>query len=313
MPQDLRDLHIFIPLYFDTKSFLLLRERVHIHLPKDYDVRFHVLDDSAGRDKEVRKLASLPDVIVQQMPYNLGHQRALVYGLRSFLTKHKSKSLILTMDGDGQDRPEDFPALLKSFEENAANEPVVFARRTARKESLTFKLFYIAYKRIFKLLTGTLIQTGNYILFPSSIGEKLLFHPYFDLSFASSFVALASDPQFVPCPRGARYEGESKMNFLKLALHGVRMLMPFMDRIAIRGAFASAFFVLLSLIFSLSLIVVHFAGIRELAPWVLGGTIFALVMALLSICNFIILITIFFSVQGLAFSRLDVPSSLEKA
>jgi len=40
---------------------------------------------------------------------------------------------------------------------------------------------------------------------------------------------------YVPCERGRRYQGESKMTYGKLAMHGLRMLMPFTDKIAIRA------------------------------------------------------------------------------
>src|SRR5205085_1502839 len=63
----------------------------------------------------------------------------------------------------------------------------------------------------------------------------LLFHPHFDLCYSSSFLGLGRGLLFVPCERGVRYAGESRMSSVKLMMHGMRMLMPFLDRIAMRA------------------------------------------------------------------------------
>ena len=63
----------------------------------------------------------------------------------------------------------------------------------------------------------------------------MLRHPYFDLCYSSTFIALDAPIEYVPCPRGSRYEGKSRMNSASLVLHGMRMLMPFIDRIAVRA------------------------------------------------------------------------------
>jgi len=219
-------LHIFVPIFFDTESFLTLQEKILALYP---EANVHVFDDSAGLDPAVKELKS---VKVQVMPENLGHQRAIVQGLRDFLRSQKEECLIITMDGDGQDRPEDIPALLQAFEQG--DRPLVLARRTSRPETPIFKFCYFFYKILFRLLTGTLIRSGNFALYDSKRAHEILFHPYFNSCYASSLVSLASPIRFVPCARGARYMGESKMSFSRLALHGLRMLSPFRWRIFFR-------------------------------------------------------------------------------
>ncbi len=39
----------------------------------------------------------------------------------------------------------------------------------------------------------------------------------------------------VPCARGTRFAGTSRMNAQSLMAHGVRMLLPFAERIAVRA------------------------------------------------------------------------------
>jgi hypothetical protein len=49
-------------------------------------VSFVVLDDTAGNDPEIGQIDELDDFVVVEPPYNLGHQRGLVYMLRSLPT-----------------------------------------------------------------------------------------------------------------------------------------------------------------------------------------------------------------------------------
>ena len=84
---------IVSPMLHDTESYVRLRDEVLASLAgHDADVssasgtvRFLVVDDSAGTDGQVATLAAFPDVQVLTPPFNLGHQRAIVYGLRHLL------------------------------------------------------------------------------------------------------------------------------------------------------------------------------------------------------------------------------------
>jgi hypothetical protein len=225
-------LHFFVPVYFDTESFRLLQAKILVLYP---DARIHLLDDTGGLDPAVREVKGAE---IHVMPGNLGHQAALVKGLRDFLKAETGESLIVTMDADGEDRPEDLPALFAAFE--AGEKPIVLARRTSREETALFKFCYFFYKLLFRALTGTLIRTGNFALFHSSRARAILAHPYFDFAYASSLFALGSPLAYVPCPRGQRYQGQSKMSFGRLALHGLRMLIPFRRRILLRLALATS-------------------------------------------------------------------------
>lgn len=299
-----RNVHFFTPVYFDAPSFLKLRENILAKLPAGFNAHFHLLDDTAGEDPAARAI-SLPDVNVLPMPFNLGHQRALVYGLRRFLAEKPGDCVVVTMDADGEDRPEDLPSLLAKYVAHEAERPIVLAKRTRRKESLFFKAFYFLYKRIFRALTGTVIQTGNFAVLNSAAIAKIIVHPYFDLAYASTLFSLGTNVKLVPCPRGSRYEGRSKMNFSRLAIHGVRMLMPFMDHIAIRGvvAFSAAF--ALSTAGMAFLAVLRVGGYYPVPNWLLVGSTLAFVMSFVGICSFAILITVFANVQGVAMARLE--------
>jgi hypothetical protein len=296
--------HFFSPVFFDLPSFLQLRLNILANLPAGFEAHFHLLDDTAGEDPALRTL-SLSNVTVLSMPFNLGHQRAVVHGLRRFLSEARGDCLVVTMDADGEDRPEDLPALFAKYLEHEKVRPIVLAKRTHRKESAVFKGFYFLYKRAFRALTGTVIQTGNYAVLHSGAIAKIIYHPYFDLAYASTLFSLGTNLKFVPCPRGKRYEGRSKMNFSRLAIHGVRMLMPFMDQIAIRGVVAFSALFGFSTIACLALGALRVGGFYTAPNWALMASLLTFVMSFLGICNFAILITIFANVQGVAMARLD--------
>ena len=126
------------------------------------------------------------------------------------------------------------------FSSNPGNvRLLVLARRTKRQESLIFKALHLGFKSVFRLLTGRVIQTGNYAAYRGWVARHTIFHPHFDLCYSSSLLSLSLPVDYVPCERGRRYAGESRMGYFRLAIHGMRMLMPFMDRIAVRALAAA--------------------------------------------------------------------------
>ncbi len=105
---------IVAPSYHDVPSFTILRDRVRAvvastPLLDDLLVRFVLVDDTGGLDPETGALRDLDDVTIVTPPFNLGHQRAIVCGLRVVLPDLDPSDLVVTMDADGEDRPEDIP------------------------------------------------------------------------------------------------------------------------------------------------------------------------------------------------------------
>lgn len=232
MPE--KNIHFFLPVYFDTPSFFLVRKKILSQLPAGWKACFHLIDDSAGNDPAVSVARNLPGTLILPTPQNLGHQGALAWALRSYLAQTPSDNLIVTMDADGQDRPEDLPSLISAYFKEEAARPLILARRTHRSESPTFKVCYFFYRHLFRILTGTVIDTGNYSLGHESTYRTLLGHPFFSYCYSSSLIRLAPELRFVGCARGERFEGKSKMSVFRLFTHGLRMLLPFWQAIAIR-------------------------------------------------------------------------------
>jgi hypothetical protein len=227
------------PMLDDTESFLRVRdETLAACADSGIELAFVVVDDSAGTDPDVGKMHDLADVEVIVAPFNLGHQRAIVYALRLLVDRVDDDDMVVTMDSDGEDQPSDVPRLLGAMAEDHA--ALALAQRTQRSESLPFRMMYAVYRFAFRLLTGTTVRSGNFAVQRGDSLKATIGHPTFDLCYSSSLLALRRPTVMVPCARGSRFAGTSRMNAQSLMAHGVRMLLPFAERIAVRAMLLAA-------------------------------------------------------------------------
>ena len=200
-------LWIVSPSYFDVTSFTILRKRV-LEVVKEspaleeLPVRFVLVDDTAGNDIEIDTLNTVADVSVITPPFNLGHQRALVYGLRILSPGLGDSDLIVTMDADGEDQPEDLPRLVAPLIESPDQQNLLcIARRTKRKESFKFQFLYFFFRIMFRTLTGVTVRSGNYAAYRGWLAKRMLLHPSFDICYSSTLVSLDMPVSAVPCAR----------------------------------------------------------------------------------------------------------------
>jgi hypothetical protein len=304
-------LWVLCPSYRDVPSFRVLRTNIELIVKEtpaltDLDLRFAVVDDTGGCDDETWILQDFPDVRVITPPFNLGHQRAIVYGLRKLLPDMADSDLVVTLDSDGEDRPEDLPALLEPLlDPSETGKSLCVARRTKRSESLQFKVLYALFRAMFRTLSGTTVRSGNFAAYRGWLAKRMLLHPYFDLCYSSTLISLGFNTISVPCPRGERYEGRSRMSPLGLFMHGVRMLMPFTDRIAVRALTA------FSVLFSIGLVCAGVvAGIRLFTTEAIPGwTTFTLlgmfILSVVALGNFIVLFAVFSHSRGISLANLE--------
>jgi polyisoprenyl-phosphate glycosyltransferase len=301
-----RTLWLVVPVYFDVPAFEVLRRRLldqaaTVEELAGAEVRLVVVDDSAGRDPELAALTKLEDVEVVTPPYNLGHQRTLVYGLRRISAAIRERDLVVTLDADGEDRPEDLPRLVAPVLRSEPSELAVsLALRTHRTESPLYKLYYLCFRALFRILTGTTVRTGNFIAYRGRVARRTLGHPYFDVCYSSTFLILDIERTFVPCPRGSRYAGESRMNTGKLAIHGLRMLMPFLDRIAIRALGALTTLFVIGLVGALAMAVIALATDWAIPGWAGYAAASLGILALLAIVNSVVLFAVFTQSRAVA-------------
>ena len=227
---------VVTPMLRDTESMIRLRAETLVAcagIATVNVIRFLVVDDSAGTDPDVDHLRGFDDVEVLTPPFNLGHQRAIVFALRFLAPRLSPCDVVVTMDSDGEDLPQDVTRLIEALG-GGGGAVLALARRTKRSERWKFRLMYVVYRSFFRVLTGTTVRTGNFAAQRANSMAATIFHPSFDLCYSSTLLSLGRPTSFVPCARGHRFAGESRMNTTSLIVHGVRMLMPFSERIAVR-------------------------------------------------------------------------------
>ena len=269
-------------------------------------VHFVVVEDTAGNDVEVASLVPIDDVTVITPPFNLGHQRGLVYGLRMTSSSIGDSDLVVTMDADGEDRPSDLPRLLAPLIGSPDRQNLLcIARRTEREESAKFKILYFFFRIMFRTLTGVTVRSGNYAAYRGWLARRMLLHPSFDICYSSSLVSLDMTVVPVPCARGHRYAGQSRMSLLRLFIHGIRMLVPFTDRIAVRALSLFAGMFGIGVILSVVVIIIRLATSSPIPGWAVAGLVGLLILSLVSLGNFLVLFAVFSHSQSISLSGLE--------
>ena len=142
----------------------------------------------------------------------------------------------------------------------APDVDIVVAQRKSRVETFWFKTFYVVYKRLFQLLTGRKISFGNYMALKPNAVKRLAAMQELWTHIAGC--ALTSKLRIAPqlIDRGPRYAGQSKMNFVGLALHGFKALMVFAEDVLVRVGIACALIAALSVLISFVAIALKLMG-----------------------------------------------------
>ena len=96
---------------------------------------------------------------------NLGHQRAIAIGLAHIQRSGKCDAVVV-MDADGEDTPEGVAQLLHAYTESHGSR-AIFAERSRRTESVSFRCFYHLYKILHRSLTGFSVRVGNFSILPA--------------------------------------------------------------------------------------------------------------------------------------------------
>jgi hypothetical protein len=292
----------------DTESYLRLHDEALDACRADGwsgEVRFVVVDDSAGTDPDVAQLARYSDVNVLTPPFGLGHQRAIVYGLRAIAPDLNPDDVVVTMDSDGEDQPADLPRLLDVLRTSGA--ALVLARRTKRSESFGFLVMYVCFRVVFRVVTGRTIRSGNFAAHRGASLVATIDHPSFDLCYSATLLALRQPTATVPCARGHRFAGRSRMNRYALVAHGMRMLLPFSENIAVRMLVLAA----MSLLGLTTFLVLLAAGVigHPVTAAVLAPCIGLAVLFLAAFTAFVVLFSGFSQSSAIAMQGIAVPAS----
>lgn len=163
---------------------------------------------------------------------NVGHQRAIAIAL-AFVEQHLAPEVLVVMDGDGEDAPEDIPRLLACLNQSDGNK-VVFAERTRRSETVMFRVFYALYRWAHALLTGIPVRVGNFSVIPCCQLRRLVVVSELWNHYAAAVFKARVPRTSVPAVRAPRLAGRSRMNFVDLVTHGLSALSVHSELIGVR-------------------------------------------------------------------------------
>lgn len=234
---------VVTPVYEDLEA----SARLFQELVKELGPQVFVVAVDDGSVRQPLSIASLETAgvsgVVLKLRRNVGHQRAIAIGLSYAAENLSPEQKVVVMDSDGEDLPSTIPALLASLDKPDVD--VVVAQRKSRVETLKFKAFYQVYKRFFSLMTGRPISFGNFMALKPAAVRRLVAMQELPIHVAAAVLASKLRTGICPLDRGPRYAGQSKMNFVGLALHGFKALMVFAEDVLVRvGIFSAALAVL---------------------------------------------------------------------
>jgi hypothetical protein len=235
---------VVLPVLDDWDSFTTLLDDFSSKLTGS-DVEFHIVavDDGSSQPFDLDRIAlpaesCIVDVEIVHLAVNLGHQRAIAVGLTQVATREDIDAVVV-MDSDGEDRPEDIAPLLAVSRSHPGH--VVLAHRAKRSETRAFRIGYLTYKVLFRVLTGRSISFGNFSLLPMAAVRRIVHMPELWNNLPAAIMRSRSSYRMIPTARGRRYAGQSKMNVVSLAVHGLSAMSIYTDTIFVRVLVAAGF------------------------------------------------------------------------
>ena len=239
---------ILTPVYNDWKSLMKLLAKINYIFENKIKKKFDlvVVNDFSSEHFNFKKLKikSINKLTLISLSENLGSQRALAIGIRYINKYYKKNYKTILIDSDGQDNPEAIIRMLNKIKKDPKSSIVV--NRGQRKEPLWFKFFYEAYGLFIKFFTAKKIRFGNYSLLTSNHIKQIHSNPDLWSAFPPTISNNIKKIDFITMDREKRYAGESKMSFLKLIEHALRVFSVLRYRIFSFSLFylSSAYFLL---------------------------------------------------------------------
>jgi hypothetical protein len=186
------------------------------------------------------------------------------------------------MDSDGEDCPSDVPRLIHALEQQS-NDPIVFAERTKRSESLFFRASYLTYRVLHWLMTGIQVRVGNFSIVPQSRLRSLVLSPALWVHYAATVFASRIPYCTIPTVRAKRLDGCSRMNVPNLLLHGLGALSVFSHLIGARILLATVPCILLGIVGIAAVVFIRVftnAGVPGWATYTVGLMVISLMQLL---------------------------------
>jgi polyisoprenyl-phosphate glycosyltransferase len=250
---------ILVPVYNDQEVLAELNNRLMDVLPLLYDRFEIVLVDDGSKDKSWVKIEELKlqneHILGVKLMRNFGQQNAIAAGL-----DYVSGDMVVIMDSDLQDKPEDIPKLIDALINNDASMAIAqwISRKDSSIKKFVSQLFFIVSKRITKINHQP--NLGVFRAIRKEVIDELKKYQEKTSTTLSLIYWIGVDYVTVKLDRDARFAGRSGYNLrkmLKLTLDRLFSFSMFPIRAAIyTGLTVSA----ISFIMGLSLIARYLWG-----------------------------------------------------
>jgi hypothetical protein len=249
---------VVTPVYEDVEASSRLFKELGFQFNRTVLV-VAVDDGSVKQPLEISSLENAEiDGVILKLRRNVGHQRAIALGL-GYVSEHvQPHQRVVVMDSDGEDLPSTISSLLQGLESDQVD--VVVAQRKSLVESLRFQTFYAVYKRFFSLMTGRSISFGNFMAMKPKALKRLAIMQEASIHVAAAVLASKLRTGTCALDRGPRYAGQSKMNFVGLALHGFKALMVFAEDVLVRVGIACTAIATLSVLGATAAVILKIFG-----------------------------------------------------
>ena len=241
---------VLMPVYDDWAALSKVIDEVDVVLRfSGFRVAVLAVDDGSPTMphwNEDRSYVTLTDVSVLRLRRNLGHQRAIAVAL-AYVEANLKCDIVVIMDADGEDDPNDIPRLLEECRRTGGDR-IVFAERTRRSESWMFRFFYVLFRIIHRLLTGHRVRVGNFSVVPRNCLKRLVVVPELWSHYAAAVFVSGQPFTMIPTARASRLDGTSRMNFVSLVAHGLSAISVFSEVVGVRLLLVCAVLALLALV-----------------------------------------------------------------
>lgn len=245
------DLVILIPVYDDWPSLqTLLRKLGNASFTQGIAWSVVVVNDGSSQPRPSDRLdeltpGSIREIEIVHLHLNLGHQRAIAVGLSEIYHRHPA-DLVIVVDADGEDRPEDIQRLLEAHTQH--RNSFVVAQRARRSEGYWFRILYALYRLVFRIFVGKGLDYGNFCLIPRALLGRIAFNPMSWNHLAAAISRSGIEIVKVKADRGSRLHGTSSMGLQRLISHGLSAVSVFLDVAMIRVLIFSSLIIALALV-----------------------------------------------------------------
>ncbi|WP_443939079.1 glycosyltransferase [Pedobacter sp. MW01-1-1] len=204
-------------------AFLKSIEEVVKNLPQAFEVV--VIDDCSSDNTRVLLSqfsfdASNVTLTVLALKFNVGHQTAIYQGLLYGQRVNANKFII--MDSDGEDDPAAIADLVQFNDVDIVN-----VARGSRKEKLSFQISYYTYRFIFKIITGKVLNFGNFCMISKRVLENCCQTSF--IHFAAHLSKQKVSSTSITYNRLKRIDGKSKMNLTSLVHHAFKSFVEYAE------------------------------------------------------------------------------------